>query len=509
MNMQTIDTTLIKPNPWQPRLTMDPASILELANDIKANGLMQPPTARSVNSHYELAFGHRRYEAWKIANPGEPMPLNIADLDDKQMAMQAAAENGQRADLNQIERAKSIERLMEEFDLNQVAAGKLYGLNTQGAVSNLVRLLDLPDKVQKMLIAGQIAERQARALLAVSEFNIDEAVRLAELLVKEDDIVRRDDILRNWIDRFFDKHGKSVNDAPWKGDYPSKPIPLSDVQIKQYKCHNTHFVRKCPGCPSHHKSTYREHCMYAPCYAAKLAVWRDDHILEVAKDLGIKIAGDDEQVTVIYNGDHDVDMNQLQEWLKAKPMHLRLVPYPDSKGNCWGRSANLGSKWVALATTDGKLVAELQKKKAKSEQNTNHKQIDYTEQIRRQKVAREHIERMIKKAATVIAEGLPANEGLIDIMFGLLDVGALNFENEKAYQAANLKAKRLIVAEGILDQQYDREPDKAAADIEAIAKKLKVKPPTRDFWKSLVDVTAEAETEPKQPGGEERQVSND
>ena len=499
MNLQEIDTNLIEHNPWQPRLTMEPASILELADDIRANGLMQPPTARSVNSHYQLAFGHRRFEAWKLAYPGKPMPVNVAELTDRQMALQAAAENGQRADLNQIERAKNIERLMEEFDLPQVAAGKLYGLKSQGAVSNLVRLLDLPPKIQTMLISGQIAERQARSLLAVSEFNIDEAVRLAEALVKEDDIVRRDEILRNWIDRFFDKHGKSVNDAPWLDDYPSKPIPLNDEQIKRNKCHNTHFVRRCPGCPFFHKSTYRKHCMYAPCYAAKLEVWRDDEIRDVAEKLGIKIADDGEQVTVIYDGEYGME-DQIKKWLNDKPGHLRLVHYPASKGNMWGRSANLESKWVALATTDGKLVAELQKKKSKSEQSSNHKQIDYAEQVRRQKEARGHIERMLKKAAPIIADGLPLHEGLLDIMFGLLDDSALKYESEKAYQTANLKAKRIIVAEGILDQPWDREPADAATEFETIAKQLKVKPPTRDFWKSLVDATAEAPApEPVKP----------
>ena len=492
MNIQDISTEIIQANPWQPRLAMDPAGILELADDIKANGLLQPPTARSVNSHYELAFGHRRLEAWKLAFPGRPMPLNVAELDDRQMALQAAAENGQRAELNQIERAKSIERLMEEFDLNQIAAGKLYGLKSQGAVSNLVRLLDLPPQIQTMLITGQLAERQARALLAVSEFNIDAAVEIAEKLLKEEDTVSRDEVLRNWIDRWFDKVGKSVNEAPWLDDYPSKHIPLTDYQIKQFKCGNTTYIGRCPGCRYFHKSTYRKHCMYAPCYNAKLEVWREDDLHDVAKTLGIKIASDTEQVTVIYNGDHDVDINLVQEWLKTKPMHLRLVPYPASKGNQWGRSANLGSKWVALATTDGKLVADLQKKKAKSEQSSHHKQIDYVEQIRRQKIAQQHIERMLKKTAPVIAEGLPLHAGLLDIMFGLMDEGALSFESQKAYQTANLKAKRLIVAEGILDQQYDREPDKAAADFEDIAKKLKVKAP-RDFWKSLAESTAEAD----------------
>ena len=492
MNIQDIDVTLIHPNPWQPRLTMDPASILELADDIKANGLMQPPTARSINRHYELAFGHRRFEAWKLAHPGQPMPVNVTDLTDRQMALQAAAENGQRADLNQIERAKNIERLMEEFDLSQIVAGKLYGLNSQGAVSNLVRLLDLPDKVQKMLINGQLAERQARALLAVSEFNIDEAVKMAEALVKEEDAGARDEILKNWIERWFEKHGKSVNDAPWLDDYPSKAVPLNDAQIKRNKCHNTHFIRRCPSCPFFHKLTYRKVCMYAPCYAAKLEVWRDDEIHEVARRLGIKIAGDDEQVTVIYDGDYGMD-DQLKRWLNDKPGHLRLVPYPASKGNMWGRSANLDSKWVALGTIDGQLVAQLQKKKEGAKTATAHKQIDYAEQLRRQKVERDHIERMVKKAAPVIAEGLPLNAALLDIMFGLLDASALNFEREKAYPSANIKTKRIIVTEGILDQENNGQLDQVVPAFEVLAKKLKVKPPTRDFWKSLADSTAQTE----------------
>jgi ParB family chromosome partitioning protein len=87
---------------------MDEAAIAELADSIRSSGLLQPPTVRAVNEHYELAFGHRRWAARQSARPGEPMPVNVAVLDDKQMAVQAASENGQRADLNQIERAGNI-----------------------------------------------------------------------------------------------------------------------------------------------------------------------------------------------------------------------------------------------------------------------------------------------------------------------------------------------------------------------------------------------------------------
>lgn len=508
MNIQTIDIQLIKPNPWQPRLTMDMPAISDLAEDIKANGLLQPPTARSVNSHYELAFGHRRFEAWKLANPGEPFPVNVVDLSDRQMAMQAAAENGQRADLNQIERAKNIERLIDEFDLTQISAGKLYGLKSQGAVSNLVRLLDLPKQIQQMLIDGKLAERHARSLLAVSEYNLEEAVEIAEDLIQEgDDSEMREIHLRQQIDSFFDKHGKKLNQVPWNNEYPELKIVLNDEEIKHYKMGSVRIIKRCPQCQFSRCGSYQLiYCMNAACYAAKHDYWQTDELKRVSKLLGIKVAEKNETATVIYGATN----NQLCEYdatqlLAQKPDHLRLVKYPAGSGMHWERKMVLKSSYVALATVNGKLVAEIQKK---AEQPKVHKtaasahasEVDnYQQQVKRQHELAQHAKRMLEKAAPILADGMQLDMIYIDLFYGVMDQGSFSYDDNNSWPKANLKQKRVIVTRAIIENELNLyTPDTMQAAIEAFAKRLKVKPPTRDFWKSLAETTA-AQPEPVAP----------
>jgi ParB/RepB/Spo0J family partition protein len=171
----------IKPNPYQPRTVEDVAAIAEIAVNIYRNGLMQVPSARRVNGHYELVFGHTRMAAYKmLAETGVPaadiqpdanfasMPINLHQLNDRQMFEMAVAENIKRRDLNPIEQAQAMKRYMAEFEATSKQAAELFGVN-DATVRGKVRLLDLPDEVKAKLSAGTISEGTARDILSLQK----------------------------------------------------------------------------------------------------------------------------------------------------------------------------------------------------------------------------------------------------------------------------------------------------------------------------------------------------
>ena len=159
---------------YQPRTRMDEGALNELAASIKAQGLMQPILVRPVGSHngsngpetkYEIIAGERRFRAAHIAGLGE-VPVLVKDVDDQAAAAMALIENIQREDLNPLEEAQGIHRLITDFSFTHEQAAGAVG-RSRSAVSNLLRLLNLAKPVQTMLMAGDIDMGHARALLAV------------------------------------------------------------------------------------------------------------------------------------------------------------------------------------------------------------------------------------------------------------------------------------------------------------------------------------------------------
>ncbi len=186
--MDLIELSLVDPNPYQPRLSLDPEALERLARGIKLKrktlpetlGLMQVPIARQVNGRYQLAFGHRRLEAFKhlyrtetIGSEWLKIPLQLVNLTDEEMYDFAARENGDREDINPIERAKSIVEAQQKFGWELQRAASAHGLS-KSAASNLTRLLQLPLSVQEWLKVGAITQRHARELVRLVQ--CDEAL---------------------------------------------------------------------------------------------------------------------------------------------------------------------------------------------------------------------------------------------------------------------------------------------------------------------------------------------
>lgn len=164
--LRSVPIAQIRPNPFQPRRDFKPEELVDLENSIRASGLLQPVTVRSrPDGAYELVAGERRFRAASRLGWTE-IPAIIKALDDREMLTLALIENLQRADLNPLDEALGFQRLIEEFSLTQQQVADAVGKD-RSTVANLLRVLQLPDGIKRLLRDGQISLGHARALLAM------------------------------------------------------------------------------------------------------------------------------------------------------------------------------------------------------------------------------------------------------------------------------------------------------------------------------------------------------
>ena len=162
--LTALPLTKLQPGKYQPRTRMDPGSLNELAESIKAQGIIQPILVRKVGADkYEILAGERRFRAAQIAGLKE-VPVALRDVPDESALAIALIENIQREDLNAIEVAQGIKRLVDEFGMTHEKAAQAVG-RSRSAATNLLRLLQLPKPVQDMLHTGELDMGHARALL--------------------------------------------------------------------------------------------------------------------------------------------------------------------------------------------------------------------------------------------------------------------------------------------------------------------------------------------------------
>ena len=165
--MREIDIAAIRPNPDQPRKHFDEVALGELAESIQARGVLQPILLRLTGDGYRIVAGERRWRAAQLAQLHR-IPAIVRDLDDESTAEIALIENVQRADLTAIEEAEGYRQLSERYGHSQDAVGKLVG-KSRSHVTNLLRLLALPDEVRHMLLRGDISMGHARAIASASD----------------------------------------------------------------------------------------------------------------------------------------------------------------------------------------------------------------------------------------------------------------------------------------------------------------------------------------------------
>ena len=193
-SLKTLPIELLQRGRFQPRKDMSPEKLQELANSIAMQGIVQPIVVRTISpERYEIIAGERRWRAAQMLGIQE-VPVVIKEIDDRSAMAIALIENIQREDLNALEEAEALERLLTEFAMTHQQVADAIG-KSRATVTNLLRLLDLQSDIKKMLINKQIEMGHARALLALSGeqqlevariiINKGLSVRLAEKLIKD------------------------------------------------------------------------------------------------------------------------------------------------------------------------------------------------------------------------------------------------------------------------------------------------------------------------------------
>lgn len=188
---QVLPIEALEPGPYQARGPMDPDTLRELADSIRAHGVLQPilvrPCANKAGT-YQIIGGERRWRAAQMARLHD-VPVVVRELDDRAAMAAGLVENLQREDLNALEEAEGYRRLMEEFGLKAEGLGEAVG-KSRSHVANTLRLLNLPAKVRDMLSRGSLTAGHARALLTA-----EDPVRLADLVVTRGLNVRQTEAL--------------------------------------------------------------------------------------------------------------------------------------------------------------------------------------------------------------------------------------------------------------------------------------------------------------------------
>jgi len=351
MTIQIIDPGLIDPNPYQSptRLTFTPEQLADLES-VKDIGFIHVPIARPhpiAPGRFQMNVGWRRRAAWMLYRPGEPMGVDVQELSDEQMFDQSAIENSQRADLSAIEKAAIIQRAVAEFGKSQLEAGKLVGLFSQGAVSNLLRMLKLPKTVRDRVHTGDLPERLARQLIPLTAFPVEKRLEHIAKEIAKAPAAEREEIAERAISEVIMNYCRRLDSDGW----PKEWKPDTAVEIEG----STEIPPACSVCPLYIKNREGAWCGRPLCHAAKLHLWAQRELERLSQKLGIPIAGDGD-TAVKLNLDYNND-DRAREMLhsKSRAELFRLMPNDDGKRNYYHEQV-LGSNAVILATFDPRLL---------------------------------------------------------------------------------------------------------------------------------------------------------
>ncbi|RFU62502.1 ParB/RepB/Spo0J family partition protein [Peribacillus glennii] len=215
--VQEIKVKELRPNPYQPRKLFDPEAIGELKQSIIEHGILQPIIARKSIKGYEIVVGERRFRAAKEAGLAT-VPVVVRELTEQQMMELAILENLQREDLNPIEEAIAYQSLLEKSDLTQEQLAKRLG-KSRPHIANHIRLLSLPEDIQKYISEGEISMGHGRTLLSLKKKNLLKAV--VEKIIKDSMNVRQ-------LEHYINQLNENVSH-----ETVPPPKPKKDIFIKE------------------------------------------------------------------------------------------------------------------------------------------------------------------------------------------------------------------------------------------------------------------------------------
>ncbi len=410
---ELISIEKIDPNPYQVRSTENPDVVSELAASIVRNGLMQIPTARAVDGRYQLAFGHTRLAAYKLlVSEGmidyEKMPLNVRPLDDLQLFELAVDENIKRRDLNPIELARAMRTYLDTFHKTSEEAAEKFNVSPE-TVRGSVRLLGLPEDVQKQVAAGELTVGAARGLLSlqkiapeampeaideltesVGKFNVFDSPEeaISSVLAQQKDVVQlnRAPFLDVAPKKFPFKHLEKITaQKAYKIlDLDKKTVPVKELEEclqlvelgageENPVLHNlsrdeleklTVLVHPptCKQCPFHTSVDNDDYCGFKICAERKEAAWAIHQLEETSKRLKIPL------YDPASDGANKVRLDGYEEkhrkLFAARGPDLRLIPHAGGAGGYGDfRFEGLGN--TASLVVVGETAVKLQQAKEK------------------------------------------------------------------------------------------------------------------------------------------------
>lgn len=495
--VKTIPLDLIDPNPWQPRQGEDTDHIQKLVDSIAVDSLLQIPTARfageTTNHRFQLAFGHSRLAAYKrlhAQNPDDPrwreFPLNLRNLTDRQMADAAARENVTRKDLSAIEIAGAIQRYITDFGATQLEAGRVYGYTSQSSVSNLLRLLQLPDPVRALVNDGKLPERHARELITLGKAAPQMATNVARNYVAAADKADDEDDIAGAFDgmlrRAYDQQGVRFEEtARWDRAWPGKPITIESPKAGQ-----PDSVPACKGCPFYveHDNTYWQRCLRPKCFELKGDLWLQYALEAAAKKLGIPIQQRGEETVIAFNGvDGILAPADAEKAIKAKDASLRIAPFAMKKGQYDSykreRANVLGFDVLMLTTTNG---PALKKAFATKQDEQSEPETNWQRESRLRAERRKRNLKLCDLAAPHLAGALGVPDALVAALHETCNF--LSNDERAKWEARGIDARRADIMRMVLGKltnadAYQDTPteDKLIEQISELARSLKAKLP--------------------------------
>ncbi len=232
--LSELDLDLIEPNRKQPRKYFDAAALEELADSLRMHGMIQPIVVKKNGDYYEIIAGERRWRAAKIAGL-EKVPVVLKDWTEDQAFEAALVENLQREDLNPIEEAESYRRLQEEFQFSQEKIAEKVG-KSRSAVTNSLRLLQLDERVRRLVVENKLTGGHARSLLPIADGDMQ--FELAEHCIEEELSVRAVEALvkayltKAEVEKIPEKADKATENACRAVEEELKTIFSTKVRLK-------------------------------------------------------------------------------------------------------------------------------------------------------------------------------------------------------------------------------------------------------------------------------------
>jgi len=204
-----IEIDSIVPNPYQPRVSIEDASLGELVESIRSQGVIQPILVRRIDHKFQIVAGERRWRAAKLAEMGQ-IPAIVVEPTEQEMLGWALLENVQREDLNALEEARAYQTLVQEFGLSQEEIAHRVG-KKRSSVANSLRLLKLPPEIQRDIAEGALTAGHGRAVLSVADSTKQRLLR--ELILKRNLSVRQAELLANRLSKAKAAGGRRKTEA--------------------------------------------------------------------------------------------------------------------------------------------------------------------------------------------------------------------------------------------------------------------------------------------------------